>query len=722
MLFNTTNKIILSTEQATILIKMLDKKRVNNNNKCMSVMMCLKCENNNDMFDVFNEFYKGHDNYNFKDCRAIWDNYQVEENIYNYNLLMLNAKKDNEQAYNLFVNSNDVFKKSKTVDVDDIVTVDVPYLLSNKKIEKCVVSKELIKFVNNQVRHMGIKSAYDTGKTTLLKQICNNYTRILFISYRITLSQDLSGGFKELGFKLYDTDITAKKIICQVDSLYKLPSSNFDLVIMDESESVLNHLNASTLTYKETVFKHIYNICERSKVILLDGDLCERSKLFLKSLNQSYSLLQNTNKKNQKHYTFHKNEVLFNKKIDEKIKEGKNICIVSMSEKISKYYYELYKDKYKTINYTSKCSDNQKQMLCDVIAIWPNFQIVIYTPCIESGVNFDVEHFNNTFCVLSSGSTSQRGLNQMLNRVRKLTDNNIHVNLNNIPCNLESYEYNINEIETYYNDIDNNDCHITKTYKKIQHYNLLEEINKGPSTFLPIFIKMITEKGHTHSFEDDKIVKVNKINFNLLQVLNADNITTEELEKLTVKQQLKKSTENEKFQMLKYYYQKTFKIEFTMENKDVVEKLFNKMDMVANCKRLMGTYETNEHTNKIAEIINKMYGVDINDIRKGEYKLNKEEFTDRVEVMDAYFKEHKVFFKLEKKYEIKTTRALMGKLTSVLLDFGLTVEKIGPDRKPSYLIKILDEVKPLLIEQQIIKSKFVDLDNELDELMMKQPE
>lgn len=718
MQFNTTNKIILTTEQAFKLIKILDVKRANNYNKCSSVMMCLKCENNNEMLDVFNEFYKSNVNYDYNECVNMWNEYEVEKNIYNYNLLLLNAKKDNEHAYNVFVNTYDIFKVVKKEDKEEkIITVNVPYLLPKQKIEKCDVSKELIKFINNGIRHIGIKSAYDTGKTTLLKQICNKYNRILFISYRITLSQDLYGGFKDLGFKLYDENIGAKKIICQVDSLYKLPSSNFDLVIIDESESVFNHLNASTLDYKETVFLNIYNMCYKSKVILLDGDLSDRSKLFIKSLENEYSIIENINKKNSKKYIFHKNEFLFNKKIDEKLKEGKNLCIVSMSEKISKYYYETYKDKYKTINYTSKCDDNQKRMLCDVKKIWPNYQIVCYTPCIESGVNFDIPHFDNTFCVLSSGSTSQRGLNQMLNRVRKLRDNTIHINLNNIPCNTESYEYSIQEIETYYNNILDTDTETNKIFKKIMHYNMLEEINKCPSSFLPIFIKMITEKGHTHSFEDDTIKKVKKTNFNLIQVLESENINEEELQELNKKQQTRHLTEVDKFKLLKYYYQKTFKINFSMENKEVVEKLFNKMDMVANTRRLMGIYETSEHTNKISEIINKMYGVNIHDIINSDnIKIKKPELDNKIIEMNNYFQEHKIFFKLDKKYEITTSRQLLGKLNSILLDYGLTINKGKSHKTPSYAINIIEEIKPLINEAKIIVSKFVDIDDDLNNI------
>ena len=450
---NKTNLINLTTEQAFKVIKMLDVKRAKDYNDYITIMMCLKCENNNDMFDVFNEFYKLNADYNYGEAKQMWDEYEVEENIYNYGLLLLNCKKDNEQAYNFFVNNNNIFKECDKLE-SAMVNVDVPYLLMDRKIKNCEVSKTLVKFINNKIRHLCIKSAYDTGKTTLLKEICNNYKRILFISYRITLSQDLMGNFKSSGFNLYTDKITSPKIICQIDSLYKLPSNNFDLIIIDEIESVLNHLNASTLQFKESVFNSIYNMCDKSKVIALDGDIGDRSKLFLGSLTDDYTLINNINQKNSKHFVFHSNELNFDKEMDKKLITDKNICIVSMTEKMSKFYYNKYKDTHKTILYTSTCDDKQKRMLCDVKSIWSQYQIVIYTPCVESGVNYDISHFDSIFCVMSCGSTSQRGLFQMLNRVRKIEDNNINVFLNNIPANTECFDYKINEIETYYNNIE----------------------------------------------------------------------------------------------------------------------------------------------------------------------------------------------------------------------------------------------------------------------------
>ena len=54
----------------------------------------------------------------------------------------------------------------------------------------------------------------------------------------------------------------------------------------------------------------------------------------------------------------------------------------------------------------------------------------------------------------------------------------------------------------------------------------------------------------------------------------------------------------------------------------------------------------------------------------------------------------------------------MGKLNNVLSNFGMSI--IVPNKnKPTYVINILDEVKPLMKVKNVV-SKFVDINEELD--------
>jgi hypothetical protein len=100
--------------------------------------------------------------------------------------------------------------------------------------------------------------------------------------------------------------------------------------------------------------------------------------------------------------------------------------------------------------------DAQKALLAKADEIMANYQFVAYTPCIEAGVDINITHFDKIFIILSGGSTSQRGLNQMIARIRQLKDNNVHVFLNDIPCNIKSFKHlNIYELKNYYHNLNN---------------------------------------------------------------------------------------------------------------------------------------------------------------------------------------------------------------------------------------------------------------------------
>ena len=116
--------------------------------------------------------------------------------------------------------------------------------------------------------------------------------------------------------------------------------------------------------------------------------------------------------------------------------------------------YNIISCKYPLLNiliYTSFTHDSEKMKLDDVNNIWDKCDVLIYSPTIEAGVNFDKPHFNKIFGILSDMSTSQRSFIQMLNRVRKITDNEI------ILSNIDGHNRNLfklNEVKEVYNYYD----------------------------------------------------------------------------------------------------------------------------------------------------------------------------------------------------------------------------------------------------------------------------
>ena len=106
----------------------------------------------------------------------------------------------------------------------------------------------------------------------------------MFISSRRTFGIKLSADLKKYGFRLYseieEQYIYDKRIICQIDSLYRLQRDKYDLVIIDECESVARYLTSTHFT-KSTKANQIisdleFKIADANNVVIMDADLSDR--------------------------------------------------------------------------------------------------------------------------------------------------------------------------------------------------------------------------------------------------------------------------------------------------------------------------------------------------------------------------------------------------------------------------------------------------------------
>ena len=89
-----------------------------------------------------------------------------------------------------------------------------------------------------------------TGKTHSLPRIFNIFGCILIIYFRVSLGEEIHEKLKPHGFEFYADlkgVIDLKKhprLIIQIDSLHRI-IGNIDLLVLDETESLLSHLCSS---------------------------------------------------------------------------------------------------------------------------------------------------------------------------------------------------------------------------------------------------------------------------------------------------------------------------------------------------------------------------------------------------------------------------------------------------------------------------------------------
>lgn len=677
---------------------------------------------NKDGFSIWDEWSKKYANYNKHECIYKWNTFTHSN--YSIGTIKLFAKEDNKAQYDIVCKQIDVelFKNNKQ-------TINRRYLIDRQKdidvnSDDIIASSVAKWYTNNNQRVLSIKSAYGTGKTELITRIIDKYSpkRILFITHRQTLTHDLYGKLKKYDFisymsKNHKVNSHTDRVICQIESLSKLVDMEFwyddeeypkyNLIIMDEVTSLLNHYSSPTVTDKLITFQRMLNLIGEAKVLALDGDFDNRAYSYLKDLDSNIQVIENIYSAQDKIFHFYQSSNEFDKIMIEKLKQKKKIVIATMaSEDANKYTQILqqYDNTLKIITHTGKTDEKLKKYLKNVNDFWNKYDVVIYSPTIESGLDFNIEYFDNFFGILSSGSTSQRCFLQMCARIRKLTDLNIHISLKGLPYIENPELFTFNEAKQYIMNQIGYDYKFDKNHKKsyillltkyytMMAYNKLEEMNKSPLLFVGYLCQLIQNKGFQviyHKKPEDKLdAQFDKeiIIERKSQLLETDNITYMQADKLIDKQKDHTATAKDKLKLERYIMMTNFGVKTL--NKDMLDKWYKKdyvfanlLDLidVSNIKNDEGKNDKRNKCKMITEVITTLGYANIFDTKK----IKKEDFDKNF--MEA-MKKCELFKKLDyslplfgktknmKKIKlIKTTALFKNFMNSILKDYGLELD------------------------------------------------
>ncbi len=606
----------IDDNKLTKLLDLISQKRWDDYSTWLTLCIAIKSNTNN--FEIFDKYSKLSNKYNANACKKLWNTIKFK-NI-TVGTIIWFVKQDNPEEFAKLVKNGEIFEETDNLRDIKMITINQQYILgsmdSDLRNHNCIVSKEVDLFMNDESNKcLGVFSSCNTGKSKLIDNIIRTYEseRILYVSYRQSLTNNIYGNLKHHDFESYnDNNYSADRLICQVDSLIKIVDingliSDFDIIIFDEIESILNHFQASTLKNAKYVFEYLSNICDLSKkLIFLDGDLTERSYSYIKHFDTNPVIIKNTYNATPKHFIFNKNIEDFKLKIDEDLKSKKKVVIVSMSSQIALSFENKYKKDYKVICHTSEGDQNHLDNLKDVNNYWNTCDLLIYSPCVEAGVDFNREYFDNMYVILSQESCSPRALMQMTYRIRNYKSNIVNCYINNMIFkeklhvltyqNISSYFYKlypegataklvIDGNKRYYNYSYSDDI-----YSEIQKYNLLEEYNKK-YFFITELIKLLTLKGHTWIYNKENSEFPKNIGIKERHTIIKDRVmAVQDVERevfnvLLVKQKQRLLTSENKNEIRRYIYKKVFKIkELTREKLDEV---YGKIHIFNNFKYLI---------------------------------------------------------------------------------------------------------------------------------------
>jgi hypothetical protein len=302
-----------------------------------------------------------------------------------------------------------------------------------------------------EFKALGIKSAMGTGKTTLVRSLLTELfpgRTVLVVTYRQTLAHESVRKLGDLGFVNYmdvngplDDREQYPRVVCQIESLprlgkYGISTPKFDLVILDEIESVLRHFGSPTIPAPVRAMRAFVDMLLAAPcgVLSMDADWGNSAHAILDKCGLGAPrVVVNDRPGPKRSYVFDDDEKAWQERIRADLVDRQwNVVVVSMStDAIQRLLDYLEREhaldvRQDVLVHTSKADDALKEYLRDVDASWTRFRLVAYSPHVEAGIDCSAPWFNTMHCYCCRLSTTPWGFKQMTGRVRQLTNPEVH--------------------------------------------------------------------------------------------------------------------------------------------------------------------------------------------------------------------------------------------------------------------------------------------------------
>ena len=556
------------------------------------------------------------------------------------------------------INLGSILERSPLESETEAEQVKEKYLTMNQNNK---VNKLCNKFTTDPTKKaLLIKSRCGTGKTYLLNQYVKEYiniieserkrpARILMISTRQSYTRSMcSSSVKELNIISYldykenkENDINdihkVNRLCVSMEGLCGLMLSKwkpYDILIIDESESVCRHLFSSTIKQGSYgTFIRLQQLIKFSKkIILLDADLSEPSLTLINKVNQeSIIKINNTYNNNKKDFYFTYDKKDYINDLKSKIILKKRLYIVCLSkteaEGLRKELTPILnmvnvmekrdETKNQLIFITGDIGDKQKKQLKNVNNIWINSAIVITTSATGAGVDFNIKnHFHYIYGYITAGCSPPAEFLQITHRVRHPIYNNIKVLIDSkINADFKkSFIYSIENAKHYINEInktiikdeilysyEDEEGFIIEEQKerdtdftKLTQYNYLNNVMNNNNNNYLLYLKLLIEQHGDTFIKEMKKHRQKATKSEIVNILNNTSISKIDLNATRLKSE---KDEKDKQQLKKLGVCKAFNIHTNNRDEDIKEilKTYLKSSSRSIINNILYTHIKNEH-------------------------------------------------------------------------------------------------------------------------------
>lgn len=341
----------------------------------------------------------------------------------------------------------------------------------------------LDKWVDQGIRHIILNSHLGTGKSTTIKRLVEKTKpkSVLVLTPRILYAKNNHASLLEVLPKLKyyketpkDQRIAEKYIVCSMESLWTV-DSDFELVIMDESESLLNQLSSFTMAkFPECVakFENIMRSPTLKHVLWADAFMQDRTvqtaknmellrregQMILPQSKESIVYIHNTYQPYDRvAHNVGSSSKDFVRYLEKHVKDypERRLVIVSASKKCvleSEAVIRRANPSGRVLSIHSDTDSSLKNRMSDVNTLWKEYDYVLYTTSITVGISFDdKEYFDDLFIYFSAVGAPVRDLMQGSLRARGIKYNSLYYA--GYPKYIGDYRYHIFERSDLYDDM-----------------------------------------------------------------------------------------------------------------------------------------------------------------------------------------------------------------------------------------------------------------------------
>jgi len=380
------------------------------------------------------------------------DHFLFKHNLYNITL--------NKSQFLPCLYNNDVIVTEK-YNFEDSILNNIDTLLEFKTdtniLTKTITSQYIQNIEFNNSDTLFIKSGMGSGKSTSTVNYIkkNNISSFLILSCRKTLTYTIYDKLKSENI-IVDNYITSSKnsiklsdrLIISPDSICKLdyPLKKFDFIWIDEGVSFMyyigNHLCISKNTRPEVLYIIEWLLKNCNRLLVTDADLNNNViQYYMNFRNIMYCNYFNyINLSHKNTYELFDSEKSILMDLEEKIKNNKNlyICCDTLSKTKSMYNYIINLNNNSNNNsniikeedillYNSETDTRLEKQMYDVNKFWSKYKIVIVSPKVVFGVDFNIEHFDYVYGFYKCTTLNVREAFQQLHRIRNIKSKKINI-------------------------------------------------------------------------------------------------------------------------------------------------------------------------------------------------------------------------------------------------------------------------------------------------------